>query len=134
MTEKAGKDWLLKIDTGGGVFVTIGGLRSQGFTQNAEMIDATNHGSNQERTLLDGAGIKSRSLSGSGIHDGDATHDLLDTLMGTQTLTPFQAVDLCGRTYQNTCKVVTYERTGDYNTEQPYSISLESSGAQIINP
>jgi len=132
--EKGGKDFLLKVDTGGATFVTVGGLRSTGFTQASEMIDVTNHGSNQERTLLAGAGIKSRSISGSGIHNGDgATLNLIDDLADSQALNDFQVVDAdSGRTYQASFKVTSFERTGDYNNEQGYSISLESSGPLTI--
>lgn len=135
MAEKGGKDFLLKVDTGGSTFVTVGGLRSTTMTMNAEAIDVTNHGSNQNRLLLDGAGIYSMSVSGSGVHDGDgATLNLIDDNCQSQTLTPFQVVDDdSGRTYEASFKITSFERAGDYNNEQTYSISLESSGAVTVS-
>lgn len=137
MSEKGGKDFLLKVGQSDGppeTFVTLGGLRSTSFTRNNEAIDVTNHGSNQDRTLLDGAGIKSMSISGSGIHNGHVTTlDVVDDAVDSGTLLNFQVVDDdSGRTYQAAFKVVSFERAGDYNNEQSYSISLESSGAITV--
>lgn len=135
MAEKGGKDLLLKVDTGGSTFVTIGGLRTKSMSVNAEPIDVTNHGSNQNRTLLDGGGILSMSVSGSGVHDGDsATLNLIDDNNRSQTLTAFQIVDDdSGRTYEASFKITAFERSGDHNAEQAYSISLESSGAITVS-
>lgn len=133
--EKGGKDLLLKVDTGGGSFSTLGGLRSKSMSMNNEAIDVTNHGSNQKREILDGAGIFSMSVSGSGIHNGDAsTLNLVDDNCVSGTLTDFQIVDSdSGRTYEATFKITTFERTGEYNGEQTYSVSLESSGSVTVS-
>jgi len=130
--EQAGKDWLLQVDSDGmGTFVTVGGLRSKSMSLNADGIDVTNHGTAQNRTLLDGAGILSMSVSGSGVHNGDATTlDLIDDNMRTQTLTTFRLADVAAgaRTYTASFKITSFERASEFNAEQTYSISLESSG------
>lgn len=135
MAEKAGKDFYLKVDTGGGSYSTCGGLRSSSMTINNTEIDVTNHGSNQYRTLLDGAGIRSMDISGSGIHTGDAaTLDLIDDNCMAGTLTNFQIVDNdSGRTYQASFKITSFERAGEYNGAQEYSLSLMSSGSITVS-
>lgn len=133
--EKGGKDLLLKINTTGSTYVTMGGLRTKNYSINGEGIDVTNHESGQRRTFLDGAGIVSMSLSGGGVHNGDAaTLNLAEDNCLAQTLTNFQIVDAdSGRTYQAAFKIVTFERTGEYNGAQEYSISLESSGSITVS-
>jgi TP901-1 family phage major tail protein len=132
MAKKGGKDFLLKMESaeGSAAYSTIGGLRSTGFSREAEAIDATSHGSNQNKELLSGAGIKSSSISGEGIFDDGADKDLLEDIFDNQSLWSFQVVDVDdGITYTGNFKITSYERGGDYNAEQTFSISLESSGA-----
>lgn len=135
MGAKGGKDYLLKVEDtpGSGTFTTIGGLRSTSATRNAEAIDATNHGSNQNKELLNGAGIRSMSVSGSGIFTDDANLEAIEDAHEAQLLTRFQVIDTDnGKSYTALFKIVSFERSGDYNNEQAYSISLESSGAITV--
>lgn len=133
--EKAGKDFLLKIDTGGATYVTMGGLQAKSFTLNNEEIDVTNHDSSQWKTLLDGAGIRSMTVAGNGIHNGSAStlNKAEDNCM-SGTLTNFQVVDAnSGRTYTAAFKIVSWERGGEHNGAQTYAISLASSGAVTVS-
>lgn len=134
MPEQCGFNFLLQRDTnGGGNWVTIGGLRSKSFTMNNEMIDVTNHGSNQLRQILDGCGTFSMSVSGSGVYDADAdTLHALEDAVKDGTLQTMRLVDEDGRTYTGSFKVTSLERGGEYNAEATYSISLESSGDVVI--
>ena len=69
MAAQNGKDLLIKLDlTGGGQFTTIAGLRATRISFNAETVDVTNLESQGGwRELLGGAGVRSASVSGSGI-------------------------------------------------------------------
>lgn len=132
--EKGGKDLLLKVENPTSVFTTVGGLRSKSLSIAADGIDVTNHDSAQQRTFLDNAGIVSLSLSGSGIHNGDGTTlNFIEDQCLAQTLTKFQITDASGRTYTVLCKITSFERTGEFNGEQTYTISLESSGGVVIS-
>lgn len=137
MAAKGGKDFLLKVEdapAGSGTYTTLGGLRSTSFTKSAEAIDATNHGSNQNSEILNNAGIKKMSISGSGIFTSDASLGQIEDAHDNQTLTRFQVIDVdSGRTYIGLFKITSFERSGDYNNEQAYSISLESSGSVAIS-
>lgn len=129
--EKGGKNLLLMVETSTDVYTLLGGLRSKSMTINAEAIDVTNHSSDEWKTILDGGGIRSMSLSGSGVHNGDAqTLDLVDDNCTSNTLTKFRIIDTdnSGRSYTAFFKIASFERAGEYNAEQTYSISLESSG------
>ena len=130
--EKAGIKLLLEIETATDVYTLLGGLRSKSISINGEAIDVTNHDSSQWKTLLDQAGIRSMSLSGSGVHNGDeATLGLAEDNSISQTLTKFRITDTesGGRIYTGLYKITSFERAGEYNAEQTYSMSLESSGA-----
>lgn len=134
MAEKGGKDLLLKVDTGGGSYSTLGGLRAKEYSFSNEEIDVTNHGSNQYKEVLDAAGIKSMSISGSGVHDGSTTINTVEDALLSGTLTNFQIVDDdSGRTYQAAFKVTEFSRSGEYNGAQEYSLSIVSSGTITVS-
>jgi len=132
MAAFGGKDFILKLGDGGGseVFTMVGGLRATSMSINAEAIDVTHQGSAQWKTLIDGAGIKSVSISGSGVFEQDSTIAQIRTDILAQTLRNFQIVEhSSGDYFQGKFKITSMERAGDYDNEQSWSISLESSGA-----
>ena len=137
MGVSAGRDLLLKYETtlGGGSYSTLGGLQAKTFTLESSVIEITNHGSNEYREILDGAGVKSMKVSGSGIYNADsATLENLETAMMSGTMRNFHVIDTStsGRTYQALFKIASFERGGEHNGAQNYSISLESSGTITI--
>lgn len=136
-TARGGKDLLLKIEDspGAGTYTTIGGLRTKSFSFSADAIDVTNHGSNQYSEILDAAGIKKLSLSGSGVFTDDANLSTIESAFIAQTLTRFQIVDSYsgGKTYTAYYKITSWERDGEFNGEQTWSISLESSGSITVS-
>lgn len=132
--EKGGKDFLLKVETSASVYTTVAGLRSKSFSLSADGIDVTNHGSNQWRELLDGAGIRSMSISGSGVFKNDSTLTTIRQNAMSQTLTNFQIVDDdSGDTFQASFKITSFERSGEFNGEQVWTIALESSGEVTVS-
>jgi TP901-1 family phage major tail protein len=138
MPAQAGKNLLLKVESpaASATYITLGGLRTKTYTWANEAIDVTNHGSNENRELLNAAGVRSMSISGSGVHDGDAaTLNLIEDALQTGVHQSFQIVDVSagGRTYTGNFKVVSFERGAEHSAEQTYSISIESSGAITIS-
>jgi len=77
MAAQNGKDLLIKLDiTGSGSFTTIAGLRATRISFNAESVDVTSLESQGGwRELLGGAGVKSATISGSGVFRDDATDE-----------------------------------------------------------
>lgn len=130
MPAYGGKDFILRADDGAGVYTMIGGLRSTSMSINAEAIDVTHQGSAQWKTLIDGAGIKSCAISGSGVFEQDTIINQLRVDMLAQTLRNFRVIEhSSGDYFQGAFKITALERSGDYNNEQTWSVSLESSGA-----
>lgn len=133
MNEQCGKDYVLQRETSPGVWETLGGLQTKSQSMNNEMIDVTNHGSNQDRTLLDGCGIRSMSVSGSGVYNGDSnTLQDLEAACLSGVLQSMRLIDEESRSYTGMFKVTTFERASEYNGACTYSITLESSGAITI--
>jgi TP901-1 family phage major tail protein len=76
MAAQKGKDLLLKLDSdGAGTFVTVAGLRTRTLAFNAATVDVTDTESvGRWRELLEGAGVKTARITGSGIYK-DAASD-----------------------------------------------------------
>ena len=67
MAAQKGLDMLLKINTSGSSYATVGGLRSTSITLNDESVDVTSKDSLGHRALLAGGGMNSVSISASGV-------------------------------------------------------------------
>lgn len=112
-------------------FGTIGGMRSNSMTINNEQVDVTDKGDVPWRQLL-GCGIKSMSMSGSGVFNDD--FDLTQVMafaVGTmaQSIQTFRLVSGRGDSFAGEYQIATLERSGEYNQSEMYSLSLESAGA-----
>ena len=111
------------------VYSVIGGIRSKTFTINAEAIDITNADSCEWREILDSAGLRTMSLSGSGVFENGLIISNLRTAILANTLTDFEMIiDSDGDKFSGSFKITSLEYAGEYNAEATYSISMESSG------
>lgn len=128
--ERGGKDFLLEVDTGGGSYTMLGALKANSMSLNNEEIDITSKGSNQWKELLDGAGIRSVSISGSGVYDAESPINLVEDNCKDGVLTNFRIRDAAagGRTRTGLFKITSFELSGEHNGATTYSISLSSSG------
>lgn len=130
MTVQKGKDMLIKIDTDGkGNFVTMAGLRATRISFNAETVDATSLDSNGGwRELLGGAGVKSATISGSGVFR-DANTDARARVMFFNGQTPDLLVIIpdFGQ-IAGLFQITALEYNGRYDGEAAYEISLASAG------
>ncbi|MCJ8333469.1 MAG: phage major tail protein, TP901-1 family [Epibacterium sp.] len=130
MTVQNGKDLLIKVDmTGGGSFTTLAGLRATRIAFNSETVDVTSLDSQGGwRELLGGAGMRSASLSGSGVFR-DADTDERARQLFFDGLTPaFQVVIPDFGTVEGPFQVTALEYSGSYNGEATYEVSLASAG------
>ena len=129
MAAQKGAALLLKINTTGSTYVTVGGLRSTSITLYDEAVDVTNKDSSGNRTLLADGGIHSVSVSGSGVFTDAASETTLKDAMNASTFKNFQVIVPDFGTYQGAFMVATLEYAGEHNGEVTYSVTLESSGA-----
>jgi len=129
MAAQKGKSILIKVDmTGSGSFSTVGGLRSKSITINKETVDVTDSDSaGQWRELLAGAGVKSISISGSGVFKDSASEGKVREYFFSDTMPDCQLIVPDFGTFEGSFDIPTLEYSGEYNGEAQYSISFESA-------
>lgn len=128
MTVQRGALVLLKIhDPASQNYKTIGGMRTTKFILNNQLIDTSNKTSGKWRELLIGAGTSFITISGSGIFTNTESEKLVQ-----EAAFQNQPIDaqLCfgnGDIIISKFQITSYERNGDYDQEELYSLTLESA-------
>ena len=130
MVAQKGKDLLLKVDeTGSGAFATMAGLRTHTLSFNADSVDITDVESQGAwRELLEGAGVKRASISGSGIFKDAASDETVRGYFFNGTIRDWQIVIPDFGTVEGAFQISNLEFTGQHNGELSYELSLESAG------
>ncbi|MCW1955637.1 phage major tail protein, TP901-1 family [uncultured Lentibacter sp.] len=136
MTAQNGKELLIKIDlTGDGLFETIAGLRATRLSFNAESVDVTSlESAGGWREILGGAGVKSASLSGSGVFKDAASDERARQIFFDGETPDFQVIIPDFGTIEGAFQVASIEYSGSYNGEASYELSLNSAGALSFAP
>lgn len=129
MAAQKGRSILIKISDGSSPasFTTIAGLRSKTITINNETVDITTADEAPWRQLLGDTGLRSVSVSGSGVFQDDAAMNSVEDLAMDGTLQEFQLVFGNGDIMQGMFAVSSFEHGGEHTAEQTASISLESA-------
>ena len=130
MAAQKGKDLLLKVDSDGlGAFITVAGLRSRTLAFNAETVDVTHSESaGHWRELLEGAGVKSARVTGSGIFKDAASDETVRALFFNGTIRSWQMVIPDFGTVTGAMQITSLELTGRHDGEVGFELSLESAG------
>ena len=130
MGAQSGKDLLIKVDlTGGGQFQTIAGLRATRVSFNAEQVDVTSLESQGGwRQLLAGAGVRSASISGSGVFRDAATDERARQIFFDGETPDFQVVIPGFGTVQGPFQVSGLDYAGNHDGEATYELALASAG------
>jgi len=130
MTAQNGKDLLIKIDmTGDGLFETAAGLRATRISFNAETVDVTSLDSTGGwREVLGGAGVKSASISGSGVFKDETTDERVREIFFSSATPDFQVIVPDFGTIEGPFLVSSIEYSGNYDGEATYEMSLTSAG------
>ncbi|WP_170443078.1 phage major tail protein, TP901-1 family [Ruegeria arenilitoris] len=131
MGAQNGKDLLVKVDMNGtGLFETIAGLRATRISFNAESVDVTSLESQGGwRELLSGAGVKSASISGSGVFKDAGTDERARQLFFDGETPAFQVIIPDFGIVEGPFQVTGIEYAGSHNGEATYEMSLASAGA-----
>ncbi len=133
MTAQKGKDLLVKVDMDGlGSFQTMAGLRATRITFNSETIDVTNMESvGGWRELLDGGGVRSASITGSGVFRDQASDERARAIFFGGEMPDFQIIIPDFGVVQGAFQIGSIEYSGNHDGEAVYEISL-ASGGQIL--
>jgi len=131
MAAQNGKDLLVKIDmTGDGAFETAAGLRATRISFNAESVDVTSlESAGGWRELLAGAGVKTASISGSGVFKDATTDERVRQIFFDGETPLFQVIIPDFGTVEGAFQITSVEYAGTYNGEATYEIALASAGA-----
>ena len=131
MVAQKGKDLLLKVDSDGvGTFSTVAGLRSRNLAFNTETVDVTDaESAGQWRELLAGAGIKTASLSGSGIFKDGASDETVRSYFFNGTLRDWQIIVPDFGTIEGPFQITALEYSGQHYGELAFELALESAGS-----
>ncbi|MEM6636094.1 MAG: phage major tail protein, TP901-1 family [Pseudomonadota bacterium] len=131
MAAQNGKDLLIKLDlTGGGSFQTIAGLRATRISFNTESVDVTSLESQGGwRELLGGAGVKSASISGSGVFRDEATDERARQIFFDGLTPAFQVIIPDFGIVEGPFQITGIEYAGSHNGEATYELTLASAGA-----
>lgn len=121
-------------DTGSGThtvhgITTLAGMRSTAFTLSNEMVEITNKDSAGARSLLANAGVQALSLPAAGVFTDAAIEEIVRGYAFADSINRFHLFLGNGDTLSADFKVANYERGGEYNGEETYSLTLESSGS-----
>ena len=134
MAAGKGSSFLLK-ENSTGTPATVGGLRSTSMSINGEMVDITTKDSNafissgndKARDILQGGGIRSMSLSASGVFTDSSTENLVRGFAFDGAIQNYDLVFSDGSKIAGAFLITSYERAGEFNGEETYSLTLESS-------
>ena len=127
MAVTKGRDLLLKVGAVGSA-TTVAALRTTTMTVNNESVDITNKDSAGYRTLLEGAGTKSITITCDGVFDDVAVSETIRGYAMANSINTFSLYFPNADTLQASFQITSYERGGDHNTEETFSMTLESSG------
>lgn len=130
MAAQNGKDLLVKLDmTGDGQFETAAGLRATRISFNAESVDVTSLESQGGwRELLGGAGVKSASISGSGVFKDETTDERARQIFFDGLTPGFQVIIPDFGTVEGPFQITSVEYAGSHNGEATYELSMASAG------
>ena len=134
MAAGKGSSFLLK-ENSTGTPATVGGLRSTSMTINGEAVDITTKDSNafissgndKARDLLQGGGVRSMSLTASGVFTDSSTENLVRGFAFDGAIQNYDLVFSDGSKISGAFLITSYERAGEFNGEETYSLTLESS-------
>ena len=131
MSAQNGKDLLIKTDlSGDGHFQSLAGLRATRISFNAETIDVTTLESQGGwRELLGGAGVRSASLSGSGVFKDHSTDERTRQIFFEGSTPNFQVLIPDFGIIEGAFQITSLEYAGSFNGEATYELSLASAGA-----
>lgn len=130
MAAQKGKDLLLKVDsTGTASFVTVAGLRSRSIQLNAAAVDITHtESAGRWRELLEGAGVKSAHIAGTGIFKDQASDETVRAYIFNGTIRRWQVIVPEFGTIDGLFQVTQLELAGNHDGEVTFELTLDSAG------
>lgn len=127
MTDYTGRAFLIKTGTWSGG-TEVAECQENSLRVGVEAVEITHKGSNAFRTLLEGAGTKSITLSGSGIVSNVAGFETFKGYAFAGSINAMAMGFADGDTLEASFLITSFEITGAHNGAQTFSFTAESSG------
>ncbi|PCI59459.1 MAG: phage major tail protein, TP901-1 family [Kordiimonadales bacterium] len=139
MAAQSGRDLLLKVHDGSGLFddanyVVVGGFTSNNINITAQSVDITNKDSNGFSEMLESAGNISISAGGDGVFVDDASFQRVHDHVLAQTHPDCKLVLPGFAEYTGKFHISSLNITGNDNQAITYAITLESAGVVTVTP
>jgi TP901-1 family phage major tail protein len=130
MAAQKGRDILLKLSDGAPspAFVTVAGLRARTVSLNSRTIDITDSESAGWRQLLEGAGVRSLAVSGSGVFRDQASDALIREAFFAQVPVVWQVIIPSFARFEGAFLITSLDYAGAHDAEATFSIALASAG------
>ena len=130
MTAQKGSAFLLKIGDGATppAYRTVAGLRTTQMSINGDTVVVTHKESGGWRELLSGAGVRSVSVSASGIFLGSEAESAIRANALAGLVDAYELSFEDGAKLHGRFLVQRLDYSGDFNGERNYAVTLESSG------
>jgi len=131
MTAQRGRDLLIKIGDGADpeAFTTVAGLRATTLAFNSQAVDITNADSADMWRELMAGGVKTATISGSGVFKDAASDAALRAAFFNAGVGNFQVAIPGFGTVTGPFKITALQYDGPYDGEVKISLSLASAGA-----
>jgi TP901-1 family phage major tail protein len=128
-----GRDLLLEVasSTSPTTWTAIAGLRTTALSINNNPVDVTNKGSSGYRELLADGGVQSFAMSGDGVYLEQSADNTLFLAALNRTTLNARISSGAGDKFIGTFVVTSYQRTGNFDGAEMFSVSLESTGTMI---
>ena len=130
MSAQKGKDLLLKIDDGAGVFAAVAGLRTHRLALNADPVDVTHMELvGRWRELLAGAGVKRASVAGAGVFKDAASDALIRATFFDGVIRAWQVIIPSFGIIEGLFQISSLDYRGEHAGEVTFELALELAGA-----
>jgi TP901-1 family phage major tail protein len=130
MAAQKGRDLLLKLSDGqpNPSFISVAGLRARTITLNADTVDVTDSDSAGWRELLAGAGVRSLSVSGSGLFRDAPSDALMRSAFFAQSHQVWQIIIPDFGRFEGPFIIDNLEYAGTHDGEASFALSISSAG------
>ncbi len=131
MVAQNGQDVLIRVDrTGSREFQTIAGVRASKITLNSQIVDITHSQSaGRWRELLAGGGVRSASLTGSGVFLDEASDEFVKSAFFAGSLLSIEFVLPDFGIIEGFFQIQSLEYSGNYDGEVLFEMSFASAGS-----
>lgn len=135
MTAQKGESVVLKVGNGATpteIFIEIGGLRDISLRLNNDAIESNNLTSGKYRRLISQSGISSMAISGKGYFTDSTSEETLRGYAFSGTSNNFEISFGNGDKISGAFVIKNYERSGNWASQEDYSIILQSAGGILF--